>query len=294
MARRRTFRVQTRHQQQSEQSPVIEHLRLEEFRAAFPQEIQQICALRPLRSRPELIEGFLLRLDDIVGFARRRLEADHLDRTLLSIRSSKDAAEKIATVSEALAKLDGEQLETVLSIAAEISPRPFFENQDLNGFFRLLHDLRTLLLTLHAAIQFGTGIVDQPTRRGRPRSRYVRQALELIDAWENITAEQFAEDSPLWLRKRVPTPKREKTDDKKSVIIQPSTEFIGIALRMIDPKIKDAQVFTAIKNALSLRDTFFEFAQTKPPKSLVRKLQAFERFKVRRAPDRKKADQTTI
>lgn len=178
-----------------------------------------------------------------------------------------------------LGKMDGVHLETVLSIASEVFPRPFFENQDLTGFFRLLQDLRMLLLTLHAAIQFGTGIVDKPTHRGRPSSPHVQQALELINAWENVTAERFAEDSPLWLIKRVPTPKREKTDDEEIVIKQPSTEFIQIALRMINPTIKDAQVFTAIKKALAWRDEFCEFARTTPPKSFIAKLEAFERFK---------------
>jgi hypothetical protein len=268
---------------------LVAKLRLAEFKAKFPQEIEQICSLAPLRGRPHLLDDFLLTVDEIVGLAQRRLNKDQVERIVQSIRSSKDAADEIAAIMEALGKVDGVQLETVLSIASEVFPRPFFKNQDLPGFSRLLQDFRTLLLTLHAAIQFGTGITDKPISRGRPPSPYVRQALELIEAWENVTAEQFAEDSPLWLRKRVPTPKREKTDDGKIVIKQPSTEFIGIALRMIDPKIKDAQVFTAIKNALGLRDEFYEFARTRQPKSFVRKLQAFERFKTRRVADRKKS-----
>ena len=62
--------------------------------------------------------------------------------------------------------------------------------------------------------------------------------LKLIKAWEVLTAEQSWTDLPLWVVKRVPTPKRLEVKDKKIVTKQPSTEFIHIALRMIDQNIE--------------------------------------------------------
>jgi len=272
----------------------VDKLRLADFKAEFPREITQICNLAPLRAKPDLIDDFLLTLGEIVGLARRRLDADQKERVIESIRASKDAADKMPAIAAALGKMDAQQLDNILSIATEVFPRPFLKNQDPLKIFRLLQDFTTLLLALHCAIQLGTGVLDQPPRRGRPSSPYVQPTLELIRAWGVVTAEQSWKDSPLWVVKRVPTPKRLEVKDQKIVTKQPSTEFIQIALRMIDPGIKDAEVFTAIKNALSLGDEIYEFIKTKPPKSIAGKLNAFERFKTRRVPVRKKTSQTIL
>ena len=71
---------------------------------------------------------------------------------------------------------------------------------------------------------------------------------------------------------------------------QPSTEFIRLALRMINPEIKDSEVFTAIKNALKARDELYEFARRRPPQSFVGLLQAFARFQEQRKQVRKKSE----
>jgi hypothetical protein len=273
---------------------VVDKLRFADFKAEFPQGVAQMCNLAPLQAKPDLVDDLLLMVEEIVGLGRRRLEADHVERILQSIRSSKDAADKIPAIAEALGKMDAEQLESVLSIATELFPRPFFKNQDPIGLYRLLLDFRTLLVTLHAAIQWGTGIVDQPRRRGRPSSPYVNATFKLIEAWEAVTAEQSWKDSPVLVVKPAPTPKRLEVRDRKIVTKQPSTEFIRIALRMIDPDITDAQVFTAIKNALALRDEIYGFIRTKPPKTILAKLNALERFRTGRVPVRKKTSQTII
>jgi hypothetical protein len=272
----------------------VDKLRLAAFKAEFPDQVMQICNLSPLQFRPDLLDDFLLTVEHIVGLGRRRLEADQIERIVKSIRSSKDAADKIPAIMEALGNMDAEQIKNVLSIATELFPRPFFKNQDPRGIGRLLQDFWKLLLTLHVAIQLGTGIVDRPRHRGRPSSPYVRHVLELMEAWEFVTAEQSWKDSPLLIVKPIPTPKRLEVKDQKIVTKQPSTEFIRIALRMIDPNIKDAQVFTAIKNALSLRDEIYEFIKTKPPKTSIGKLNALDRLKTRRVPVRKKTSQTVI
>jgi hypothetical protein len=250
------------------------------LRAEFPQEIEQICNLPPLRSKQRLIDDFLLKVGDIIYQSQRRLDSEHINRVLQSIRSSNAAAADIQKVMEGLAKLDIEQLETVLLIAGEVLPKPFFEKQDLEGFFRLLDDFGALMLTLYAAIRLGTGISDEPRGRGRPSSRYVLPALELIDAWESVTSERLTDDSPVWFLKRVPTPKRLETDvkDRKFDTKQPSTKFVWIALRMIDPKIKDAEVFTAVKRALALRDKWYDFVRRKPPKQFLSQIEAFKRI----------------
>jgi hypothetical protein len=291
MSPRHTSR-RTRRRQQIEEN-LVDKLRLAEFKAEFPNEVAQICNLAPLQAKPDLLDDFLLKVVNIVGLGRRRLDKDHVERIIKSIRSSKDAADKIPAIAEALGEMDAGELGNVLSIATEVFPRPFFKNQDPMGIFRLLRDFHNLLLTLHVAIQLGTGRVDRPPCKGRPSSPYVQLTCELIEAWEVVTAEQTWKGSPLWV-KRVPTPKRLEVKDQKIVTKQPSTEFIRIALQMIDPNIEDAQVFTAIKNALSLRDEIYEFIKTRPPKTIIGKLNALERFQTRRLPVRKKTSQTSI
>ena len=206
MARRVSRRTRKR-DQQLEQTALIEQIQLDQLRADFPQEVEQICNLEPLRSSPHLVDDLLLKLDKIVVFARRRLDKQHIARVEQAIRSSNDAAAKIAQVMDGLAKMDIEQLQSVLFIAREAFRQPL-EKRDVSAFFRLLNDFQALMLTLHAAIQLGTGISELPKGKGRPSSRYVQPALELIDVWEFLTATPYCEGSPLEVIKRVPTPKR--------------------------------------------------------------------------------------
>jgi hypothetical protein len=275
MAPRFTRRTRKR-DQQLEQTALIEKFQLDQLRADFPRELEQICNLEPWRSKPHLVDDLLLKLDKIVGLARRRLDKQQEASVVQAIRSSNVAAANIAQMIDGLAKMDIEQLQTVLVIARGISPKPF-EKRDVSASLRLLHDLQTLMLTLHSAIEWGTGIFDLPKGKGRPSSPYVQPALELIEVWESLTATPYWEDSRVALIKRVPTPKRLEVSgprgkDPRYLTKQPSTEFILIALRMINPNIKNAEVFTAIKKALAERDELLVFVRRKlrrkPPKSL--------------------------
>ncbi len=66
---------------------------------------------------------------------------------------------------------------------------------------------------------------------------------QLIDAWEDLTGENAV------------TPKGTAPGkDREQQASQPSTEFIRLCLKMINPKIKLSEAMTSIKNALSLRD----------------------------------------
>jgi len=274
MPRQVTSRTRKR-RQGLEQSPLIEQAQLDILRADFPEEVQQICNLPPLHDRPHFIDDLLLKVSDIVYLGRRRLDGNHVNCISQSIRSSNAAAADLENVVKGLTELDIEQLQAVLFIAKEVFPRPFFEKEDLKGFFELLGDFRVLMLTLYAAIRLGTGISDEARRRGRPRSPYVQPALKLIEIWESVTSELMRDDSSVWVIKRIPTPKKLDTSVpvKGFNTKQPSTKFILITLRMINPKIKDAEVFTAIKNALALREKWYDFVRRKPPESFLRRIE---------------------
>jgi hypothetical protein len=135
MTPRRTSRRPRRRQQIEEN--LVDKVRLAEFKADFAHEITQICNLAPLKARPDLIDDFLLTLDEIVGLARRRLDVDQKERVIESIRASKDAADKIPAIAAALRKMDAQQLENILSIAIEVCPRPFLKNKGPLQIFHL-------------------------------------------------------------------------------------------------------------------------------------------------------------
>jgi hypothetical protein len=264
----------------------VDRSRLAEFKATFPKETTEICSLRPLQSRKHLLDNFLLTVDEIVGFHRRRLKPGQVERVAQAIRFSKDGADKIQIVSEALAQMDAQQLEIVFSLA-RLFIKSFSKNGDSGEVFRLLDETAALLHALHKALQFGTRIEDRPTGRGRPPSAYVWETVHLMQIWENFIPEQFAH-SPHSLIKRVPTPKKYVTEDNEIVVKQPSTQFIRIALRMIHPTITEPQVFTAIKQALSWANKLSRFARTEPAQSFTGTMRALKDFEAGRAQVRKK------
>lgn len=265
--------------QQMDRPPVVVKNLLEQLRTDFPREFEQISSLAPLRSSPHLLHDLLVKLDELVRLGRRRLEGEYVDRVVQSMRSSIDAAANIEKVTAGLKTMDSAQRDTALAVANDIFPYPFFAGRDLDGFFRLLADFQTLMLTLHKAIKFATAIPDTRRRKGRPSSPYLQTALVLINVWETVTAELSRGKSPNAIMKRVPMPKRLKVNDQRFPTKQASTEFIAIALRMINPRIKDAEVFTAIQRALTQRKKFQEFVRRKLSKYRVRLVKTPQRLK---------------
>ena len=119
---------------------------------------------------------------------------------------------------------------------------------------------------LPAAIKLGTGISGLPKERATS-SRYVQPALQLIDVWEFLTATRYCVTTigviKRYHAKKTKSPSRPKGKDQKYLTKQPSTKLISIALHMINPNIRDAEVFTAIKNALTERDSLYDYIQRK-------------------------------
>jgi hypothetical protein len=257
---------------------LIEQLQLGEFKELFPEEVKQICELAPVRLRPEIADDLLFRLSEIVHFERIRAKPEYVENIRVIVKTATEVADKVQEIAERTCKLDVEHLLTFWSIAEQLSP--YFEGKTADDVFQGLVDLRILLSAVGVAAQFATA-TSIASSKGRPHSPYIRAAMALIDAWESATAEQLQEDSPLWLMKRVPTPKRldEKGSNKVLNTKQPSTEFVWISLRLINPRIKEAEVFTAIKGALKVRDEFYEFVRSKPPTAIHQRLEKFFKFR---------------
>ena len=268
--------------QDAEHREQIERLQLEQLRTNFSEELDAICALEPIRSMPGLDE-FLLELDRITHHGRRRLEKEHRDRVLRSIQATGSAATNITGAIDGLAELDIRQLNVLLAIFDEFKPyRRMIEKDNEFGLAQLLHDFRGVLMILNAAMKFVTGISDKPRGRGRPASQFATFTVELIGLWQLFTA-VTDQDVPYHRVKRVPTPKSQNARGAKGkiqkIIKQPPTEFILHALRMIEPEIKDAEVFTAIKKARKLSDERYEFlAVNGPLRNVLKTIEAFAHY----------------
>jgi hypothetical protein len=171
----------------------------------------------------------------------------------------------------------------LLAIFGEFKPyRRMIEKDNEFGLAQLLHEFRGVLMILNAAMKFVTGISDKPRGRGRPASQFATFTVELIGLWQLFTA-VTDRDVPYHPVKRVPTPKSQNARGAKGkiqkIIKQPPTEFILHALRMIEPEIKDAEVFTAIKKARKLSDERYEFlAVNGPMRNVLKTIEAFAHY----------------
>lgn len=269
--KRRKQRVRTSHHRE---------LQLEHFREEFPLEIDEICKLEPLKSHHDA-EGFLLALSQIVYLAKRRSDADLVDRILLGAQAARDASERIGLALNGLMSLDIERLRLTFRLAAEF-PHPLLRRPHVPKIFKHLNDVSGLLLILSEAMRVSALEPEKARGVGRPSAPYVGPTLELIQLWESICKIPFMKESDLRFIKRVPVPKKlgvQKKPGQRFISKQPSTEFIHLSLQMVDPNIEDSKVFTAIRNALKLRDQFYEFIRQKlPSESPLEMAKKFKQF----------------
>jgi hypothetical protein len=289
---RRTLR---RHSDgEEEQSTQIAKLQLEKLRSEFKSDVDEILKLPPLTAIPDPTD-FLLTLGEVVYRGKRRRQNKHILAIETALSYANDAVVQIEKIIEGLAQIDIEQWETILFAANHLFPDDCPREMSVLGLFNMLNHSRKLLVMLNAVAPIATGISDSPRGRGQPRSPYIHLAWQLIDLWEATTAQRKSEDSPVWQISRVPTPKRLDTrDDQKDLLTkQHSTRFIRIALRMISPNITNAQVFTAIKEALATRDQFYQVVASGATRSFPELLEAFDvRLKERR--EREKQRHTRV
>jgi hypothetical protein len=169
---------------------------------------------------------------------------------------SDSAARTLEAIFERFITLDTEHIDTVLAVCSELHRESFSGH------------IRELLLTveiLGTAVALATGVPKVAPKPGRPRSRYVEPAMELISLWQFMTAEQMQPpfNVNIWIAKPVPTAKKQvKRGEQDMEASQESTEFCRLAFRMIDPEIKLAQVRTAINNARKCQDQWSEFLES--------------------------------
>jgi hypothetical protein len=91
-----------------------------------------------------------------------------------------------------------------------------------------------------------TGNPEKGMTRSRPPIPYVTETARLMDVWHDLTGEDA-----LFPKGRAPGAKGEWVSP------QPSTEFVRLCLKMIDPKITLSNAQTLIKNARDIKKDMF-------------------------------------
>jgi hypothetical protein len=219
-------------------------MRLDWLIKEFPEELHAICGLEPLRSSPNLIP-FLTQLTAIIYLFRAKYEDFH--DVMKAAHELEKGVAHIKRAMQGFAYVNFFLLRAALRETGEKCPH--LMGLDAKQLLELLDDFCVLSSDIGEVLRSAAHIDLQPRGRGDKQAYYFVPTVPLIELWESVAG------------KKVPTPKKipeASHGGKKQTFIskQPSTEFIRIALRMIDPTITDAQVFTAIKRALKMNELF--------------------------------------
>ncbi len=124
---------------------------------------------------------------------------------------------------------------------------PLFDepNYNLGHVHRDLENAQLTLSFFRLALQFATYFEAKPEGRSRPPLPYFVPTVQFMDMWERHT------------QTKVVAPKGVATGKRNSEeATQPSTEFVRLGLKMIDPNISAANTMTLMKRALADRKTY--------------------------------------
>ncbi|WP_338692482.1 hypothetical protein V5279_41075 [Bradyrhizobium sp. 26S5] len=150
----------------------------------------------------------------------------------------KTATTSLQTAAERLRFVDITHMEQILTAARSIPNNPISMDNPWGQLSQTIYYLATMVL----ALQWGTGVIAGPRKRGRPAAGYVWPALELAELWAEFSG------TPI---KTPRQPVLGKSGHKE--FSEYSTKFVHLGLKMIDPEILEAEVVTAITNARALQ-----------------------------------------
>lgn len=122
-----------------------------------------------------------------------------------------------------------------------------------------------MMKMVQMAMTIVTGQKAQKRGKGRPSLSFGTVPLDLVDLWEAVTEKQIVspKEPP-----KYPPPKYPKVQTRTAGLnqtplstphtqsSQPSTEFVRLALQMIDPTITAAKARTAIRKVLFIRKLY--------------------------------------
>jgi hypothetical protein len=149
-----------------------------------------------------------------------------------------DLINRLRAALDAMGKLDGAYNQRIVEVMAQ---NPIFEEPNYN-LGHVLRDLEKAELTLsyyYVALRFSVAFEAIPQGRSPPRLLHFVPTVQLMELWERYT------------QKKVVAPKGVATG-KGGIeeAEQPSTEFVRLGLKMIDPNVTVANTMTLMKQAL--------------------------------------------
>jgi hypothetical protein len=185
-------------------------------------------------------------------YSGRRLHKDEEYKKIVVnvIRNSYEAESLIGKIYDQMRLIDSDYLEgcfdhVEFSLSTTADKRCFrsISPPDDEGRVPTLMRLTKLAMQgLSCILSDMTGNPEREKGRGFPPIPYVEETMRLMDVWRGLTGED-----PVWPKGSAPGPGGEP------VSTQPSTEFIRLCLKMIDPEITLSNAQTLIKNARKLK-----------------------------------------
>jgi hypothetical protein len=210
----------------------------------FSSEFNRICKLMQDVTTDELLtkaEVIELNLSEIVYRHRNRHSRDrgYFQRIRGGVQSAEIAADHIDKLVGVLMKLDDVHRDTFMFTVNKLSLGRFGEM--VGDFARPILEAQLMMQLFSKALQLSTLEPFEQQGRGRPRVKYVPAAYDLVDLWERLTGQ-----------KAVYPKGSAKGKGGLYEAVQPSSEFIRLALQMIDPDITNAQAITCLKYVFSI------------------------------------------
>jgi hypothetical protein len=169
----------------------------------------------------------------------------YLTRIKNCIAEAQAAGESANKVLQNMLFLDLGHIESLMFIVCEVFGAelgPTFQGINYIDFLKKIQNTILLLYICNSALTLATGLTPDKPKRGRPRLPYQHSTVELMSVWESLTGH------PVVVPKGVVEGPKQQPQSP-----QPSTEFIRLCLKMIDPSMTFSNAMTSIKNALTAR-----------------------------------------
>jgi hypothetical protein len=206
-------------------------------------------------------------VDIVYGYRRDRPRSEYRNEAVQLEDKIKVLIDDLESVLRMIEKLDSHYNRRMVEFMTK-NPLEDDANYNLGHVLRDLEKAQFVASYFRLAISFATYFEAKPSGRSRPPLPQFVPTVQLMDLWERLTGIEIA------------TPKGVAAGKSKPEAVQPSTEFVRLGLKMVDPKITVANTMTLIKRALAEKrkselKTFVDLIEVPEWQDL---LKAFERW----------------
>jgi len=205
--------------------------------------------------------------DFAYGYRRDRPRSEYRKQATQLEDKLKEVIDNLDSVLRMIENLDSHYNRRMVDFMTK-SPLDDDVNYNLGHILRDLENAQTVASYFRFALHFATHFEAKKSGRSRPSLPQFVPAVQLMDLWERLTGTEIV------------TPKGAAAGKNKPEATQPSTEFVRLGLKMIDPKITVANTMTLIKRALAEKKksrltTFIDLIETPEWQDISK---AFERW----------------